>query len=152
MKQNFLLEDSMVMYGIYNTDTLINTVHKMYNTTTWNEKIFASKLNHWYLWVFIQGWRWPLCHKFSLVFNNAKWKNTLKCMRNLSVSYECMPSNKSSFQGLFIHFPFATINIRRHFRQSQKGYSDYKPRLWYSHNNIAFILWHKINYIWHWWK
>ena len=39
----------MVMYGIYNSDTLeqlINTVHKMHNTMTWNEKLFASKLDH----------------------------------------------------------------------------------------------------------
>ena len=31
----------MVKYGIYNSDTLeklINTVHKMHNNTTWNEK------------------------------------------------------------------------------------------------------------------
>ena len=36
------LETSMVMYGIYNSETsekLINTVHKMHNTTTWNEKV-----------------------------------------------------------------------------------------------------------------
>ena len=49
----FYLEISMVMYGIYNSDTLeklINTVHKMHNTITWNEKIFASKPNHWYQW------------------------------------------------------------------------------------------------------
>ena len=53
MKQIFHLEDSIVMYGIYNSDTLetlIITVHKMHNTTTWNEKIFASKLNYWYHW------------------------------------------------------------------------------------------------------
>ena len=43
----------MVMYGIYNSETsekLIDTVHKMHNTTTWNEKLFASKLNAWYNW------------------------------------------------------------------------------------------------------
>ena len=36
------LEDSMVMYGVYNSDTLeqlIDTVHRMHNHTTWNEKI-----------------------------------------------------------------------------------------------------------------
>ena len=35
------LENSMVMYGIYKSEALekfINTVHKMHNTTTWNEK------------------------------------------------------------------------------------------------------------------
>ena len=37
----FHLEDSMVMYGIYNSDTLealIDTVHSLHNKYTWNEK------------------------------------------------------------------------------------------------------------------
>ena len=41
------LEDSMVMYGIYNAETLdklITTVHKMHNITTLNERLFAGKL------------------------------------------------------------------------------------------------------------
>ena len=39
------LEDSVVMYGIYNAETLeqlINTVHYIHNTTTSNEKLFAG--------------------------------------------------------------------------------------------------------------
>ena len=42
----------MAMYSIYNSDTLeqlTDTVHTVHNKTTWNEKLFASKLNHWYL-------------------------------------------------------------------------------------------------------
>ena len=45
------LEDTMIMYSVYNSDTLtelIDTVHKMQNTTTWKEKTFAGKLNHMY--------------------------------------------------------------------------------------------------------
>ena len=41
----FTLEVSMVMYSIYNSDTLeqlIDTVHKMHNKTTWNEKIICQ--------------------------------------------------------------------------------------------------------------
>ena len=44
------LEDTMIMYGKYNSDTLmdlLDTVHKMYNITTWKEKIFISKMNNW---------------------------------------------------------------------------------------------------------
>ena len=43
----------MVMYGIYNSDTLeklINAAHKMHKKTAWNEKIFSGKLDHWYHW------------------------------------------------------------------------------------------------------
>ena len=43
------LEDTMIMYGVYNSDTLtdlINTVHGMQNFTTWNKKTFAGKLHN----------------------------------------------------------------------------------------------------------
>ena len=45
------LENSVVMYSIYNSETLeklTDTVHKMHNTTTWNKQLFASKLDSWY--------------------------------------------------------------------------------------------------------
>ena len=44
------LEDSMIMYGVHNSDTLkdlIDTVHRMQNFTTWNKKTFAGKLHDW---------------------------------------------------------------------------------------------------------
>ena len=44
------LEDIMIIYGVYNSDTLtdlIDTVHRMKNFTTWNEKTFARKLHDW---------------------------------------------------------------------------------------------------------
>ena len=40
----------MVMYGVYNSDPLTDlkdTVHRMQNFTTWNEKTFAGKLHDW---------------------------------------------------------------------------------------------------------
>ena len=49
----FHLEDSMVMYGIYNSDTLeaLNeTVHRLHNQSTWNEKVFAGQIEDWYHW------------------------------------------------------------------------------------------------------
>ena len=45
-------KDSMVMYGIYSSETmekLVDTMHKMHNSTL-NEKLFASKLDSWYNW------------------------------------------------------------------------------------------------------
>ena len=47
------LEDSMVMNRIYNSETLeklIATVHKMHNSTTPNEKLFAGTLSSRYTW------------------------------------------------------------------------------------------------------
>ena len=44
------LEDTMIMYGVYNSDTLkdlIDMVHRMQNFTTWHEKTFTGKLYDW---------------------------------------------------------------------------------------------------------
>ena len=43
----FHLEDSVVMYGIYNSDNLeqlIDAVHTMHNHITFDEKLFAGKI------------------------------------------------------------------------------------------------------------
>ena len=43
------LENSMVMYGIYNAETLeqlINTVHCIHNITSSNERLFAERKAH----------------------------------------------------------------------------------------------------------
>ena len=45
------LEDTMIMYGVYNSDTLaalVRTVQNMQNTTTWKERTFAGKLTTMY--------------------------------------------------------------------------------------------------------
>ena len=42
------LEDTMIMYGKYNSDTLmelVKTVHQMQNVTTWKKKFFVSEMN-----------------------------------------------------------------------------------------------------------
>ena len=43
------LDDTMLIYGIYNTETLeklIKTVHEIHNTTSSHEKLFAGEHNH----------------------------------------------------------------------------------------------------------
>ena len=42
------LEDTMIMYCKYNSDTLmelVNMVHQMQNVTIWKEKIYVSEMN-----------------------------------------------------------------------------------------------------------
>ena len=54
----FHLEDSMIIYVIYNLDTLedlIKTVHKLHNITTWNEKLFSGQIKDWYHWYLTRG-------------------------------------------------------------------------------------------------
>ena len=43
----------MVMYSIYNSDhleDLINTVHRLHNKSTWNERLFGGQIKDWYHW------------------------------------------------------------------------------------------------------
>ena len=43
------LDDTMLMYGIYNIETLeklIRTVHEIHNTTFLHEKLFMGEHNH----------------------------------------------------------------------------------------------------------
>ena len=45
------LEVTMIMYGVYNSDTLtalIRTVQNMQNATTWIGRTFAGKVNQIY--------------------------------------------------------------------------------------------------------
>ena len=47
------LEDSLVMYGVFNADPLerlIKTVHQMHNTTTPNERSFTGELSTAFTW------------------------------------------------------------------------------------------------------
>ena len=67
----------MVMYIIYNSDTLeklIDIVYKLHNKTTWNERQFVSKLKDWYQWYLIKEGSSTLCHKFSFVHNHDERK------------------------------------------------------------------------------
>ena len=73
----FHLEDSMVMYGIYNSDTLealIDTVHRLHNKSTQNEKLFARQMKDWHHWVFISKGCKLLCNKFITLFDHCKRK------------------------------------------------------------------------------
>ena len=47
----FHLEDSMIMCGVYNVDTLeklIQMVHKMNNRSVWYERLYAGQVNKWF--------------------------------------------------------------------------------------------------------
>ena len=47
------LEDTMVMYGVYNAEILeklVNTVHIMHNNTTPNKKLFAGDFSSAFTW------------------------------------------------------------------------------------------------------
>ena len=63
------LEDTMIMYVIYNSDTLaqlIETVHRMHNTTSYRENI-CRKTQPVVCTLFTSRWYRPLCYKFNII-------------------------------------------------------------------------------------
>ena len=86
------LEDSMVMYGIYNLRTLeklITTVHKMHNVTTLNEKLFSCKLSSWYTWYLTKD---GIGHYAinSFLYLRILREKYVKIMKSSATSYSCM--------------------------------------------------------------
>ena len=79
------LEDTMIMYGKYNLDTLmdlIKTVHQMQNVTIWKEKIFVSEMNEW-----LKNKLAHIHNEFhysidTILFLTTIKENMLECMRN----------------------------------------------------------------------
>ena len=48
----------MVMYGIYNSDTiekLINLIQHIHSQMRWNEKLFVGNLKNWFQWYLSEG-------------------------------------------------------------------------------------------------
>ena len=46
----YLLEDTMIMYGKYNSDTLTNLidmVHRMHNLTSLKERLYVGRVSEW---------------------------------------------------------------------------------------------------------
>ena len=75
------LEDSMIMYGVYNAETLeklIATIHKMHNMTTPNERLFAGTLGSSFTWYLTKNG----VHHYDI--------NTLLYLRTLQEKYVMM--------------------------------------------------------------
>ena len=62
----FHLEDSMIMYGVYNVDTLeklIQIVNKMNTRSVWFEQLYAGHVNKWFeMYSSSQGFNYYAIH------------------------------------------------------------------------------------------
>ena len=95
----FHLEDSMVMYGMYNSDTLedlIDTVHKLHNRTTWNEKLFSGQIENWYNYYSSSFRHATLCNKFIAISYNSK-REICKNVQKVSKPIEAIFTSHKSF-------------------------------------------------------
>ena len=78
------LEDTMIMYGIYNSDALtelIETIHRMHNTTSWRERTFAGKFNQWLELYLHQDGVHPYAKNLLLFLTSIREKY-VKCMKD----------------------------------------------------------------------
>ena len=90
MKQNFLFR--RFNDNLDTLEQLIDTVQKMHNKTTWNEKLFAGKLNHWYQW-YLSKDRVGHYAINSLLFLTMTREKYVK-MYERSISYKCMQNDE----------------------------------------------------------
>ena len=70
------LEDTIIMYGKYNSDTLmelVNMVHQMQNVSTGKEKDFVSEMNEW-IRCRLEG----ICNKFDYSIDAVLILTTVK--------------------------------------------------------------------------
>ena len=69
------LDNTMLMYGIYNVETLeklINMAHEIRNVTSSHEKLFAGEHNLLYSSFYIQMlWSPAICIQFIILFENC---------------------------------------------------------------------------------
>ena len=75
------IEDSMVMYGIYNaeiSEKLITTIDKIQNITTLNKRLFVSKLSSSFTWYLTEEGVKSLCYKFPSISKNIERKYVKK--------------------------------------------------------------------------
>ena len=75
----------MIMYGIYNVDTLeklIQMIHKMNTRSVWFKKLCAEHVNKWFeMYSSSQGANYYAIH--SLLYLRTIQENILKCMKDL---------------------------------------------------------------------
>ena len=130
LNRHIHLEDSMVMYGNYNAETLekvINTVHQMHNTTTPNEKLFPGELSTAFTWYVNKN----VIHHYPI--------NSLLYLSALREKYVQM----------YKEFIMQLWMYAKAIRILAKGYL-LTPRLWFSNKKTSFILLYKVSYFWHW--
>ena len=103
------------MCGVNNSDTLtelIDTVHRMHNTSTWRERTFAGKLNQWLeLYLHQEGiGHYAINSILFLTLIREKYvKMYERFLEQLKMNYKVM----SSFKRLLTNNSFTPIKIRR---------------------------------------
>ena len=108
----------MVMYGIYNVETIenaVNTLEKLHNKTKWNKRLFAGKHTHWFNWYLSEEGAVHYAINSILYINTLKEKYK-KMYEKLIYRTEMYAIAINSFKGLFTNYSFVPNKFKRKFR------------------------------------
>ena len=110
----FHLEDSMIMYGVYNVDTLeklIQMVHKMNNRSVWYEKLYAGHVNKWFeMYLASQGANYYAIH--SLLYLRTIQEKYIKMYeRFVNQLKEYSHAIRILSKGYFTYISFTAFKI-----------------------------------------
>ena len=104
----------MVMYGVYNSDTLedlINTIHKLHNKTTWNEKLFVGQIKDWFYYYLTSRGVNQYAVKSILFLTMVREKYVKMYERFLNQLKTILSSNKGFVKRVFTYNSLITFKL-----------------------------------------
>ena len=121
----------MIMYGVYNSNTLkdlIDTVHRMQNFTTWDEKTFAGKLHdRMELYSHNEG-----VHHYamnSVLFLTTVREKYIKMYKRFIEELKMYSKAMSFIKRIFTNFTTTTFKIGENPKRSENSNCKIKQRL-----------------------
>ena len=116
------LEDTMIIYGTYNSDMLmdlIETVHKMHDITTLREKIFAGTIRKWLKEQLINSNNEYSYATDSVLFLTTVKEKYVRVYEKFIVELKSYSKTIRKLKRVFTYFINATIKVRSNFRTSK---------------------------------
>ena len=139
------LDNTMLMYGIYNAETLeklINTVQDIHNVTSSHEKLFAGEHNPTIFRLLYMDALGTQQYAFnSLLFLRVIQDKYISLIQGINHPIEiiCL-SYQGTCKRLFTHHSDNTKQTTRNFGRGQEIITAYQSRLCLSFRQTTFVL------------
>ena len=147
------LEDTMIMYGKYNSDTLmelVNTVHQMQNVTTWKEKVFVSEMNKC-----LKCKLEDIHNKFDYLIDAVLFLTMVK-EKYVRMYEKFINELKSYSEAIRVlskgYLPITLITpskLEAILQQVQLAITKLNQDYYNSSEQLVFVLQYEVSYIWH---
>ena len=150
----FHLEDSMFMHGVYNSNTLedlIDTVHKLHNRTTWNEKLFSGQINNWYKYYSSSKGIQHSAINSLLFLATVREKYVKMYKRFLNQLRQYSQAIRVFSKGYLPITLLSPSNLNVNSTKGKGNCTETIQKLWPVNKKTVFVLWYEISYIWNRW-